>query len=208
MDIQFYGANCIAITTKQIRLVFDDTLAQLGAKSVSKEGDVCLFTTAHPERVKGSKMTIDMAGEYEISGVNIRGIQARAHMDGEHERSATMYKVTLGEVKVLVIGHIYPKMSDAKLEDIGLVDVLLVPVGGTGYTMDPTGAMQVVKAIDPKIFVPTHYADGDLSYEVPQQPLSDVLKEFGVEPKETTKKLQFKPSDAAETAQLVVLEKA
>lgn len=208
MDIQFYGANCIVISTKHVRLVFDDNLASLGAKQVAREGDVCLFTMPHPEDVKGAKMTIDMAGEYEIGGVNVRGIQARAHMDADKERNATMYKVTIGDTKVLVMGHIYPKLSESKLEDIGLVDVMLIPVGGTGYTMDPTGALQVVKEVEPKVFVPTHYADKELKYEVPQQSLEDALKAFGMEPKETTKKLQFKPADASDTTQLVIVEKA
>ena len=208
MDIQFYGANCVVISTKQVRFVFDDNLASLGAKSITREGDVCLFTMQHPEVVPGSKMTIDIAGEYEVSGVNIRGIQARAHLDGEQERNATMYKVTLGDVRILVIGHVYPKLSESKLEDIGLVDVLVVPVGGTGYTMDPTGALQVVKAIEPKVFIPTHYADTDLAYEVPQQTLEDALKTFGMEPKETVKKLQYKSADMSDTTQLVVLEKS
>lgn len=208
MDIQFYGANCLTIVTKQIRLVFDDNLASLGAKSIVREGDVCLFTTPHAEKVKDAKMTIDMAGEYEVSGVNIRGIQTRAHMDSEQERNATIYKVTVGDVKVLVVGHIYPKLSESKLEDIGLVDVLLIPVGGTGYTMDPTGALQVVKEIEPKIFIPTHYNDKDLKFEVPQQSLEDALKVFGMEPKETTKKFQFKSAEVGDTTQLVILEKA
>ena len=208
MDIQFYGANCVVISTKQVRLVFDDNLANLGAKTVTKEGDVALFTMPHPEDVPSAKMTIDMAGEYEVSGVNVRGIQARAHMDEDSGRNATMYKVTAGDVRVLVIGHIYPKLSESKLEDIGLVDVLLVPVGGTGYTMDPTGALQVVKEIEPKVFVPTHYADKELKYEVPQQSLEDALKAFGIEPKDTTKKLQFKPAEATDTTQLIILEKS
>ena len=100
------------------------------AKSVTKEGDVCLFTMPHQDLVKGAKMTIDMAGEYEISGINVRGIQTRAHMDTEQERNATIYKITAGDVRILVIGHIYPKLSESKLEDIGLVDVMLIPVGG------------------------------------------------------------------------------
>jgi L-ascorbate metabolism protein UlaG (beta-lactamase superfamily) len=191
-----------------VRLVFDDTLASLGAKTVTRDGDVAIFTTSHPATVAGAKMTIDMAGEYEVSGVNIQGIQARAHTDTETERTATIYKVTVGDVRVLVLGHIYPKLSESKLEDIGVVDVLFVPVGGTGYTMDPVGALQVVKAIEPKIFVPTHYADSALSYEVPQQTLADAVKAFGMEPKETTKKLQFKPSEVTNTTQLVILEKA
>ncbi len=208
MDIQFYGANCVSISTKHVRLVFDDTLTSLGAKTVTRDGDVAIFTTAHPAAVAGAKMTIDMAGEYEVSGVNIQGIQARAHTDTETERNATIYKVTVGDVRVLVLGHIYPKLSESKLEDIGVVDVLFVPVGGTGYTMDPVGALQLVKAIEPKIFVPTHYADNALSYEVPQQTLAEAVKAFGMEPKETTKKLQFKPSEVTNTTQLVILEKA
>ncbi|PID30749.1 Zn-dependent hydrolase [Candidatus Saccharibacteria bacterium] len=208
MDIQFYGANCVVITTKQVRIVCDDTLASLGAKSVTREGDVCLFTAAHPDAVAGAKMTIDMAGEYETSGINIRGMQARAHVDTEQERTATMYKLTIGDTRVLVAGHIYPKLSESKLEEIGLVDVLVVPVGGNGYTLDPEGALRVVKAIEPKVFIPTHYADSALKYEVPQQPLQDALKVFGMEPKETTAKFQLKPSDAADTTQLVVLEKS
>ena len=112
MDIQFYGANCIVISTKQVRLVFDDNLASLGAKTISREGDVSLFTMPHPDSVKATKMTIDIPGEYEVRGVNIRGIQARAHMDTEHEHSATMYKVTAGDIKILVMGHIYPKLSE------------------------------------------------------------------------------------------------
>lgn len=208
MDIQFYGANCVALSTKQVRLVFDDTLDELGSKAVTKDGDVSLFTTPHPLPVKGAKMTIDMPGEYEISGVNVRGIQARAHMDAENERNATMYKVTVGETRVLIIGHIYPKLSESKLEDIGLVDVLLIPVGGTGYTMDPAGALQVVKEIEPKVFVPTHFADKDLKFEVPQQSLADALKAFGMEPKDTTKKFQYKPAEATDTTQLVIVEKS
>ena len=207
MDIQFYGANCIVISNKQVRLVFDDNLESLGAKSVVKEGDVCLFTSVHSGLVPQAKMLIDMPGEYEINGVNICGIQARAHLDVETDRNAVMYKVTVGDVRVLVTGHIFPKLSEAKLEDIGLVDIMLVPVGGNGYTLDPEGALQIIKQVEPKLVVPTHYADSALQYEVPQKSLDEALKTIGMEPKETVKKLQYKPAELTDFTQLVLLEK-
>lgn len=206
MDIQFYGANCIVISTKQIRLVIDDNLESLGAKSVTREGDVCIFTTAH-DPVTKAKMTIDLPGEYEISGVSIHGIQARAHIDVETERNAIMYKIVAGDTRVLVTGHIHPNLSEAKLEDIGLVDVMLMPVGGNGYTLDPTGALQVIKQVEPKLAVPTHFADPALQYEVPQLPFEEAIKTLGMEPKETVKKLQFKPAEVTDTTQLVIIEK-
>lgn len=206
MDIQFYGANCIIINTKQIRLVIDDNLESLGAKSVVRDGDVCLFTSAH-DPVAKAKMTIDLPGEYEVSGVSIHGIQTRAHIDTETERNGVMYKITVGDTRILITGHIYPVLSEAKLEDIGLVDVMVVPVGGNGYTLDPTGALQVIKQVEPKIVIPTHYADSALNYEVPQQSFQDAVTALGMEPKETIKKFQFKPAEVTDTTQLVILEK-
>lgn len=207
MDIQFYGANCVVIATKQVRLVFDDNLASLGAKSVVKDGDICFFTSAHPDVVPGAKMVVDVPGEYEISGVSVHGLQSRAHIDTENERNAVMYKVTVGDTRVLVTGHVYPKFSESKLEDIGLVDIMIVPVGGNGYTLDPEGALQVIKQVEPKIVIPTHFADSSLHYDVPQQNLTDALKVIGIETKETVKKFTFKPSEVSEATQLVVLEK-
>lgn len=208
MDIQFYGGNCVILSTKQVRLVFDDNLLSLGAKSITKEGDICFFTAAHPEPVTGAKMVVDVPGEYEISGVSIHGLQSRAHIDTDSERNAVMYKVTVGDTKILVTGHVFPKFSEAKLEDIGLVDVMIVPVGGNGYTLDPEGALQAIKQIEPKIVIPTHYADSGLQYEVPQQTLEEALKVIGIEPKETVKKFTFKPAEVTDATQLIVLEKS
>ena len=208
MDIQFYGANCITLSNKQVRVVIDDTLAHLGAKTVTKEGDISLFTFAHETLAAKSKVVIDMAGEYEVSGVSIYGIQSRAHMDTDKQRSATMYKISWNDTNVLVTGHVFPKLSDNDLEAIGMIDVMLVPVGGNGYTLDAAGALQLIKQVEPKVVIPTHYADSALNYEVPQQELVDAIKTLGMEPKETTKKLQFKPGEASDTTQLVILEKA
>ncbi|MFZ2513197.1 MAG: MBL fold metallo-hydrolase [Candidatus Saccharimonadales bacterium] len=208
MDIQFFGANCIVVSTKQVRLVFDDNLESLGSKSIAREGDVCFFTSPHPDAVNTAKMTVDIPGEYEVSGVNVHGMPARAHMDAETERNAVIYKVTIGDARVLITGHIFPKLSEAKLEDIGLVDVMIVPVGGNGYTLDPTGALQIIKQVEPKLVIPTHYADSSLKYEVPQQALDEAVRAIGMEPKETTKKLQYKPGEATDTTQFIILEKA
>jgi hypothetical protein len=39
MDIQFYGANCVVLSDKNARVVIDDNLADLGAKTIAKAGD-------------------------------------------------------------------------------------------------------------------------------------------------------------------------
>jgi L-ascorbate metabolism protein UlaG (beta-lactamase superfamily) len=208
MDMQFFGANCVVLSGKQARVVVDDNLAALGGKSVTKDGDICLFTGAHGTLASKPKLVIDMPGEYEASNVSIFGMQARAHMDEEGNQSAVIYKITWGETRILITGHIFPKLTDAEQERIGIIDIMFVPVGGNGYTLDATGVAQLIKQIEPKLVVPTHYADKALNYEVPQAELSDALTTLGMEPKERVAKLQFKPAEATDTTQLVVLEKA
>lgn len=206
MDIQFYGANCVTLTTKQARVVVDDNLSVLGSKSVAKAGDVALFTTAHGIPAQPTKIIIDQPGEYEVSEVSIYGIAARAHMDEEGQRTATMYKLVADDQRVLITGHIYPELSDSQLELIGMVDIMFVPVGGNGYTLDSIGALKLIKKIEPKLVILTHYGHKGLSFPVPQHTLEEALKGLGMEPKETVARLKLKPADLSGTTQLIVLE--
>jgi hypothetical protein len=208
MDIQFYGANCIAIGTKQARVVIDDNIADLGGKPVAKPGDIALFTGMHTDQSQSAKIVIDQPGEYEVSGVSVYGIAARSHMDEEGRRTATMYKLVVDDLRLLVTGHVYPELSDSQLESIGMVDVMFVPVGGNGYTLDGTGALKLIKKVEPKLIIPTHYDDNGLQYPVPQQELEQAFKSLAMEPKEAVAKLKLKSGDLADGMQLIVLEKS
>jgi L-ascorbate metabolism protein UlaG (beta-lactamase superfamily) len=207
MDLQFYGANCLSVTYKGTRIVIDDNLAELGAKSVTKPEDVTLCTLP-PKKQPAGRLVIDGPGEYEVADISVIGIPARAHMDEAGTTKATMFKLVIGETSLLFTGHIYPELSETQLEAIGMIDVLMVPVGGNGYTVDPVGALKLIKAIEPKLVVPTHYDDKALNYEVPQQTLAAALKEMAMEPKETVTKLKLKPGELTDVTQLVVLEKS
>jgi L-ascorbate metabolism protein UlaG (beta-lactamase superfamily) len=147
MDLQFYGANCIGVTYKGARIVVDDNLADLGAKNIIKPEDVALFTGPHGA-AGTARLSFDSPGEYEVSDISVIGIPARAHID-EGGLNATMFKLIVGEQSLLITGHIYPQLSDDQLEAIGIVDLLIVPVGGNGYTVDPVGALKLIKAIEP-----------------------------------------------------------
>lgn len=207
MDLQFYGANCVSITYKGTRIVVDDNLADLGGKSILKPDDVALYSMAHGEP-KACKIAIDQPGEYEVGDISVMGIAARAHMDEADKRTATMYKLVVGDFNVLITGHVHPDLPENKWEQIGLVDVMFVPVGGSGYTLDPVGALKLIKEIEPKLVIPTHYADKALNYPVPQLALADALRELAMEPKETLAKLKLKPTDLTDITQLIVLEKS
>ena len=207
MELQYFGANCVKITGKKFSVVIDDNLSELGLKSVTKPTDISLRTSLifpeHPEAV----FTAEIPGEYEISGAIIHGVAARAHMDEEGKKSATIYTIEAEDVKVAVLGHIFPDLSEDQLEQIGMVDVLMVPVGGHGYTLDGVGALSLIKKIEPKFVIPTHYADKSIKYAMPQAELAEAIKAIGMEPAEKTPKYKVRPAEPADTTKLIVLER-
>jgi len=207
MELRFYGANCLVLTTKQARVVVDDNLLELGGKSVLKAEDIAIYTHQHSLPQKPVKLVIDGPGEYEVSGVIIHGIGVRSFMDEPDQKSATLYKLLIDDMRVLITGHIFPELSDSELESIGTIDILCIPVGGNGYTIDAIGALGLIKKIEPKLVIPTHYASKSLKYPVPQQPLLEALKNIAMEPKETIQKLKIKPTDLlTDNTQLIIIE--
>lgn len=192
-EIEYKGANSIIISTKKVKLVVDPKLSIVGLKDVSTKGAIELateerFATNNPD----ANLLINGPGEYGIAGFDIRGIAARRHIDSETEGLlSTMYRVEIGEVRIGIIGNIDEKLSDEQLEELGVLDILIIPVGGGGYTLDATGAASLIRMIDPKIVIPVHYADKLLKYEVPQDELKLFITELGT-PVETVPKYKLK----------------
>lgn len=207
MDIQYHGANCVRITTKKASIIIDDNLVELGLKSATKAGDIALYTMAHGEPKLAPKIIIDHPGEYEVSSISVTGVAARAHIDEAGAHNATIFKLVCDDVKVAVVGHVYPDLTNAQLEALGMIDILIIPVGGNGYTLDGVGALKLIKEIEPKLVIPTHYDDTAIAYPVPQQTLEQALKALGMEPQETAPKIKVKAGELSEVTQLAVLER-
>lgn len=193
MDIEYKGGNCVIITTKNATLAIDPNLGGLGLKDQGAKADVQLITQPLFEAPKkDGALIISQPGEYEVENISIKGVAVQAHIDAKTDLPrATMFRLSTTEVSLAVLGHIHPDLSDQQLESLGVIDVLIVPVGGNGYTLDATAAIQLIKTIAPKVVIPTHYADKDINYPVPQADLDIFLKDLGA-PVEETAKLKLK----------------
>jgi L-ascorbate metabolism protein UlaG (beta-lactamase superfamily) len=196
-EIEYKGANSVIISTKKSKIVIDPNISAFGLKNPSVTGMVELVTEerfslqdAHPE------LLIDGPGEYGVSGFDIRGIAARRHMDDVADgKVATIYRIEIDDARIGVIGNVWGKLSDEQFESLGLIDVLILPVGGNGYTLDAVAAAGLVGLIEPKVVIPIHYADSGIKYEVPQGELSLFVSELGA-PKEVVSKFKLKTLSA------------
>lgn len=190
LDIEYKGANSIVVTTKTQKLVVDPKLSLIGGVDVPVKEAVVLATEARflPDDggAKEAKMIVEGPGEYEVGDISIRGIAAQRHID-QHVGGTTMYTIVANGIRIALLGNIAPSLSDDQQEELGVVDILVVPVGGNGYTLDSVNASKIVRQVEPKVVVPVHYEDADLKYEVIQDSVGEFIKLFDTDGEDTLK---------------------
>ncbi len=188
-DIEYKGANTVVIANKKATIVTNPKLSVVGLKDVVLKDAVELSTEARfTIDNQDARLEVEGPGEYGVGDFDIKGIAAQRHIDSEKtELLSTIYRIEIGDVRIGLLGNIDPNLSDSQLEELGVIDILILPVGGGGYTLDATSATGLVRKIDPKVVIPIHYADAALKYEVPQDTLDAFLGELSVPVEETGK---------------------
>ena len=204
-EIEYKGGNTVIIATKKATIVLDPKALVIGLKDIAIKDSIEIATEARfAADGQDAKLLLEGPGEYGVADFDIKGIAVQRHLDNEaDEKIGTMYRIEIGEVRIAAIGNIYEKLSDEQLEELGVIDIVIVPVGGNGYTLDATGATQVIRKINPKVVIPVHYADQQLNYEVPQESLELFPKELGAAV-ETTAKYKSKGLASLPSVQTVV----
>lgn len=206
MEFEYKGGNCVVISSKQATIVVDGNISPIGLKDYVVKDEIEVAT--QPGFATGEcRVSIDMPGEYEVSNISVIGIPAVRLLDYDESKKATIYRLAFTNMTVAVLGHVAMPLSDEQLEAINVVDVLIVPVGGNGYTLDARLAVEAVRKIDPKVVIPTHYADKQVKYEVPQDTLELFVKELGAT-HETTAKWKVKNGTMPETLTVIELTRS
>lgn len=180
MEIDYKGANCVVIKDKTALIIVDPT-PNATVRDLQNPEAVVLATQPQfaPAEDAAASFIIDMPGEYEHKDVSVRGIAVPAHLAADEKaKDATMYQLKTQGLTIAVIGHTTAPLSDADLETLGAVDIVIIPVGGGG-TLDAVDAATIVRQISPSIIIPTHFDDGQTKYEVPQADLKAFEKEMG-----------------------------
>jgi L-ascorbate metabolism protein UlaG (beta-lactamase superfamily) len=205
-DIEYKGGNGVVISTKKLDAIIDPKLSVVGLKDLAVKDALEIATEARfALGSRDAQLSIEGPGDYELGPFSIHGIAAQRHLDtAETEKLSTIYRIEVGDVRLAVLGNIDAKLSEDQLEGIGVVDILIVPIGGAGYTLDATSAASLVRQIDPKVIIPVHYNDSGLKYEVPQDTLETFVKELGA-PVETVAKYKVKAATAL-PATLTIVE--
>jgi len=210
MEITWFGLSCFRLSERGgISIVCDPyDHQQVGFSSLKLKADVVTISHDAPGHnhlaaVKGDPYIIQGPGEFEIGGVFVTGVRTNGKKRNPDEPYNTLYLFDYDGLSVVHLGDISRVPTQAEVEALGQVDVVLVPVGGGG-SLTPDKAVEVINILEPSIVIPMHYALPESTLNL--LPLSRFLKEMGVERAEPQPTVKIERSRLPEETQVIVLE--
>jgi L-ascorbate metabolism protein UlaG (beta-lactamase superfamily) len=208
VDITWLGLSCFRIRGSQAIIITDPFPPGLGYTLGKQTADIVTVSHPHPSHsydqgINSEHRLVKGPGEYEISGVLILGIGTyHDSVKGQSRGKNTIYLMEIDGVNVLHLGDLGHVLSDDQVEEIGNVDVLLLPVGGVS-TINAAMAAEVMRKLEPRVVIPMHYktpkSDRDL------EPVENFLKEMGQTQVEPRPKLNVSRTNLPLTTEVVVL---
>lgn len=217
MDISYLGHSSFKLRGKQAAVVTDPYESKIGFPFPRVSADIVTISHDHDDHNNAAAVlgtarrkepfVIAAPGEYDVSGISVFG----AGVFHDNEKGAkrgrnTIFSIQIDGVSVIHLGDLGHKLSEKKVEEMGEVDVVLLPIGGV-YTIGPKEAIEVISELQPAYVIPMHYRTkkhnsktfGELST------LEDFLKEGGFEQAERVKKLSVVKSGLPDEVEVVVL---
>lgn len=216
MQILWHGQSFFEISAKGegaelVRIALDPFGDKIGLKVPKAEADILLVSHSHEdhnniEAIKGAPFLIDSPGEYEVKGIFVKGISAfHDNQQGKDRGVVVIYRI---EAEGMVVCHLsdlgQKELTPEQVEEIGEVDILMMPVGGT-FTVDAKDASEIISQIEPRMVIPMHYKIPGLTVDL--NPVDKFLKEMGEEGIKPEPKLKVSLKDLPqEETKIVVLE--
>ena len=214
MHITWHGQSFFQLQTslskgEQTTIAIDPFDESTGLKVPLIQADILLITHDHSDHnnkkaVKGQPFLVEGPGEYEVKEIFIQGIPSfHDEKDGKERGVNTIYTIDVEEMRLCHLGDFGQKeLTEDQLEQIGDVDILMIPVGGE-VVLDAKGAAHVISQIEPKIVIPMHYSLPKLKIKLDE--VEKFLKEIGKKSVVPQEKLLIKKKDLPLETQVVVL---
>ena len=204
MEITYLGQSCVRLKGRDTQVLVDPPDGSLpGLAKTAPE--LVVRTEGHTDPAllrprEGRSQTIAGAGEFEVRGVTVRGIDAGG--------GRTLMRIEVDDVAVVSVGRLDRQLSEDEVDALGHVDVLLLPVGG-GDSLAPQAATKVVNAVEPAVVVPVRYRNPASPGSGELEPVDTFAREMGLAEGtwQSQPKLQLNGSmTGVDDARVVILE--
>jgi L-ascorbate metabolism protein UlaG (beta-lactamase superfamily) len=169
--IQYFGHNFFQITTPKGTQIVTDPLAPGRYPTPDISPHVVTIGREHPNH---NYVQLARGNPIILRGLADHGAdwnQVSTHVQEVYIYNMPIYQngvagalkgaafvFDLGALCLAHLGDLSHLLTPEQLEQIGHVDVALIPIDGT-YTMGPETAREVLQQLNPKLAIPMHYRD-------------------------------------------------
>jgi L-ascorbate metabolism protein UlaG (beta-lactamase superfamily) len=163
MTINWYGEGCFKIVENGVTITTDPVESFTGLSAPRFQTDVILRTMMNPlsleddkpiARNEGEAVVIAGPGEYEVKGIQITGWPLVKSSTADVLRS--IFKIKTDDISVGLLGHLSAFNDPEILEELGDVDILIIPGGGEPY-IKQSDAAKLIRQIEPRMPIPSPY---------------------------------------------------
>ncbi len=173
LTLTYLGHACFALEAEDYRILFDpyspNYVPGLGTVEISANRVLCSHDHADHSWKAGIPSPLNLVPD----PFNLETMQVY-HDDqmGSLRGMNTIHIVEYNGLRVAHLGDLGHELSDDQIEELGPLDVVLIPVGGT-YTLDCQQASDLIDRLQVKTVVPMHYRRDNMGFDVLQ-----TLQEF------------------------------
>lgn len=170
MEISWLGHSCFRLRSNEIVVVTDPFPESLGLKPDTRLATVVTVSNTHLNHsnwqgVSGDPRVFNAPGEYEYSGISVRGVMTPLSEGMKQEQRNVAYSMEIEGVNLCHLGDLTEPLTTRHINELSPVDVLLLPVGG-GCTLAVDRIVQTMRDLDPKVVIPMHYRIPNISVEL------------------------------------------
>ena len=208
MDITWYGHSCFRISERNHATILTDPFdpTAIGYSALKVKADIITISHDSPghnflDDLTQYQYVLTGPGEYEIGGVFVNGIMM-IDREAETVRRNVVYTMEINGVTVAHLGDLHHIPGQSEVDDLGDVDIVLVPVGG-GASLHATDAAEVISLLEPSIVIPMHYKTDYTTLEL--DPVGRFLREMGISEPLTEDTIKISASGLPEQTQVVLL---
>ncbi len=181
MIITHQGNNYFKLQSGNTTILIDPTDQR------SFRGANVIISTRRPAEAgeppkEGDVFWIDHAGEYEVSGTRIRGLQSSSD---DVER--TVYRLDFEKMRILILGSLKKAPKDEIQEHLTDVDIVITSADGEKDSLKTSEVAKFIRQLEPALIISSASKN-----------LKDFLKEFGKEKCKEEEKIVLRESDLKE----------
>lgn len=207
MKIVYRGHASFIIETSGKTIITDPYSGNYGYPIKPVKADIVTVSHDHGdhnavETIQGQPLVVKGPFVNEVEGINFYGFQSfHDRSQGRQRGRNTIFKIKSEGLRIVHLGDLGVPLTPAQVDEIGPVDILMVPVGGT-YTVDAAEAREVVDSLHPKIVIPMHYKNAYSTLNI------DKVDKFIAAYKkvEQLPSLQIQSTDLSDKQRVVVLD--